>query len=558
MAQDNTASQLDSIVISKSEIEAFQVQSIQDVLNLSSGVSVGTSSISINGSTSVKVFLDGRSINDPSSSSGGVEWELVTLEQVERIEIFRGKGAIKYGQDASAGVVLINTNTSDILSGNINTYVGDYESANTRMNLQTSIGLLSTGLSAGYETTEGFRANDDEENYRLGIQIGYQSPKKNNKKPNKSINFTSDLIDESSGSPGYIDSPTLFYRKENTLSITAISAQYNNIHSISSLTKSDNRNTDITRNLNQKLSISEFKQTVSSSFTSKSIGDYSLGVSYYDGKASSSDFSSQNEYTWSGFSTISLPKSWFFFDLNAGLRLNYSSAFDYSLNPEINISYPNDNFGVSFSYSGNNNIPSFKKRFNQTSYTIPNASLAMETADNFSITVTNKWENGISSSVNLYYNILTDRITYVREGGIGQYQNFGEVTYTGLNLSSSWKASDKLVIKYDYNYLEAIDEETDYWLTSKSRHTSNVIFQYRPNETLSLNLTIKNRSKSYINKTNTKAQESYTLVDLQVEYAIDNIRLFGNLDNMFDKFYTFSGGFPSPSRYWELGIQYNF
>ncbi|MBL4630267.1 MAG: TonB-dependent receptor plug domain-containing protein, partial [Paraglaciecola sp.] len=147
MAKSSELFQLDRIVISKSEIESFQVQNIQDVLNLSSGVNVGTSSISINGSTSVKVFLDGRVINDPSSNSGGVEWGVVNLEQVEKIEIFRGKGAIKYGQDASAGVVLITTKVSDVLSGNIRAYLGDYESASTRMNLQTTVGSLSTGLS---------------------------------------------------------------------------------------------------------------------------------------------------------------------------------------------------------------------------------------------------------------------------------------------------------------------------------------------------------------------------------------------------------------------------
>ncbi|MBL4630289.1 MAG: TonB-dependent receptor, partial [Paraglaciecola sp.] len=416
----------------------------------------------------------------------------------------------------------------------------------------------TTGLSAEYETTEGFRDNDDEDNYRLGIQLGYKSLSENNAKPTTLIKFTSDYLDETSGSPGYVDSPTLFYRKKNTLSITAVSVQYLNIHSISSLTKSDTQNTDVTRDLDKNLSITEFEHTISSAFNSQYIGNYGLGISYYNGRASGSDFSSQMEYTWSSFSTFSMPSDWLFVDVSAGLRLNYSSAFDYSLNPEINISYPNEKWGLSFSYSGSNNNPSFKKRFNQTSSTIPNPSLGMETADNFSLTLTNKVGSDFSSSINLYYNILTDRITYVRENGIGQYQNLGKVTYTGFNISNSWRATDKLAIKLDYSYLEAIDQESSYWLTSKSRHTSNLIFQYRPSEFLSINLKGKHRSKSYTNKANTLFQEPYTLVNIQIEYTVNNIRLFANVDNMFDEYYTFAGGLPSPSRYWELGIQYSF
>ncbi len=54
-------------------------------------------------------ILNGRSINDPTSSHGFVKFDLVSLENMERIEICRGKGAMKYGDGASGGFIFLIT-----------------------------------------------------------------------------------------------------------------------------------------------------------------------------------------------------------------------------------------------------------------------------------------------------------------------------------------------------------------------------------------------------------------------------------------------------------------
>ncbi len=65
------------------------------------GVKAGSTSVTIRGSSKVRVLLDGRPINDPTSSHGGIKFDMVFLENVERVEIHRGKGGVKYGNDAS-------------------------------------------------------------------------------------------------------------------------------------------------------------------------------------------------------------------------------------------------------------------------------------------------------------------------------------------------------------------------------------------------------------------------------------------------------------------------
>ncbi|HDM77613.1 MAG TPA: hypothetical protein ENG51_14250 [Deltaproteobacteria bacterium] len=69
----------------------MNVRKISDVLNQVPGVKAGDTFVSIRGSYKVKVLLDGRPINDPTSSHGSVKFDLVSPENVEKIEIYRGK-----------------------------------------------------------------------------------------------------------------------------------------------------------------------------------------------------------------------------------------------------------------------------------------------------------------------------------------------------------------------------------------------------------------------------------------------------------------------------------
>jgi iron complex outermembrane receptor protein len=117
---------------------------IADVLNNVPGVKAGDASVGIHGSYKVKVFVDGRPINDPTSSHGGVNWDLVSPDDVERIEILRGKGGLTYGQDASGGVILITTRQVRHLTGNIKAYGGNH---NTQ-NVSTAVTTYADGLLA--------------------------------------------------------------------------------------------------------------------------------------------------------------------------------------------------------------------------------------------------------------------------------------------------------------------------------------------------------------------------------------------------------------------------
>ncbi len=110
-------------VITREDIERHGIRSIPDALRLAPGISVSqidASKWAISGrgfggrfSNKLLVLQDGRQLYSPSFS--GVYWESqhTLIEEIERIEVIRGPGAVVWGTNAVNGVINIITAKSN-------------------------------------------------------------------------------------------------------------------------------------------------------------------------------------------------------------------------------------------------------------------------------------------------------------------------------------------------------------------------------------------------------------------------------------------------------------
>ena len=64
-----------------------------------------------NGYGRTLILVNGRAVNRPDMA--GVNWQLIPLESVKRIEVVKGAMSSLYGDQAVAGVINIITETED-------------------------------------------------------------------------------------------------------------------------------------------------------------------------------------------------------------------------------------------------------------------------------------------------------------------------------------------------------------------------------------------------------------------------------------------------------------
>ncbi|MFW5901802.1 MAG: TonB-dependent receptor plug domain-containing protein [Thermodesulfobacteriota bacterium] len=551
-ARAGTAENGDTVVLEAEDIRAMQARKMSDILNNVPGVQAGNSSVGIHGSYKVKVFVDGRPINDPTSSYGGVNWDMISPEDVVRIEILKGKGGLTYGQDAAGGVVLISTKKTRQLSGYVKAYGGSDDTQDYSAALSSSTsGRLSLGVSGGYETTDGYKINNDQERRQAGLKLSYRLEE------NQEIAFSADFLDDKRGLSGYPDYPTPFSRKQTRNSAYSLTADFHSVKSRTHYNLGRRDNTDESRGVDNSLEVSKFGEDIAATVHTTDRGDLTCGAALSWNRANGTAFADQDEHTVSLFASQTLSFPDHHLTLTAGLRGNWHSAFDNTANPEIKLIYKKATWRITAAYSRADNTPSFYQRYNKTSSTRPNPDLMMETADNLSVEFSSIPLDSFSFTISGFYNRLSNRITYVTgNDGIGQYQNFGEVFYQGGDLAFTWQMMECLKLKASYPYLEATDEETGLWLPCKARHTGRLNVYWKPLRALSVVFDGKSTSSVYRNKQNTKEISGYSIADLRAEYAFSRFHLFGEIENTFDKTYYYADGLLAPPRTWVVGINW--
>ncbi len=119
-------------VISKKEIEALPVQSVDQLLDYIANVDVRQrgplgvqSDVSIRGGSSdeVMILLNGINITDPQSGHHSLNLP-IDFQSIERVEVLEGPGARIYGANAFSGAINFITGSEDESSVKVTFFLG--------------------------------------------------------------------------------------------------------------------------------------------------------------------------------------------------------------------------------------------------------------------------------------------------------------------------------------------------------------------------------------------------------------------------------------------------
>ncbi len=154
-------------VLSREDIQAAPVQSVNDLLKYAVGVDVrqkgpigALTDVSIRGGNSeqVTILLNGINICDAQTGHNAFDFP-VDISEIERIEILEGPAARVYGTSSLLGAINIVTQTppQSSLSAHVESGSYGYLSAGMRANL--SKGKWNNQLSGSYTRSDGYLRN---------------------------------------------------------------------------------------------------------------------------------------------------------------------------------------------------------------------------------------------------------------------------------------------------------------------------------------------------------------------------------------------------------------
>jgi vitamin B12 transporter len=155
-------------VITREEIERSGQTNVAEVLRGTLGVDVvrqggpgGITSVFMRGANSqhTKVLLDGIPLNDPSNASRLFDFNTLTTDNIERIEVLRGPQSMAYGSDAIGGVINIITRRGEgPLSVRVGMLGGSFKTGQTSINVQAGDEHGYYSITGSFFSTGGISA----------------------------------------------------------------------------------------------------------------------------------------------------------------------------------------------------------------------------------------------------------------------------------------------------------------------------------------------------------------------------------------------------------------
>lgn len=153
-------------IISREEIERRNIKTVDDALSEIKGIFIKRTKGLMDATTSVRmrgfsgdeytlILLDGQPLND--AYTNGLEWGLLPVDNIERIEVIRGAASALYGGNAMAGVINIITKTPKKLEASATGGFGSNGTYRYRFNVGDRF-ADKVSLRVGYEeeSTDGY------------------------------------------------------------------------------------------------------------------------------------------------------------------------------------------------------------------------------------------------------------------------------------------------------------------------------------------------------------------------------------------------------------------
>ncbi|NOR27809.1 MAG: TonB-dependent receptor plug domain-containing protein [Lutibacter sp.] len=580
--------------INREELENLKGKTVIDVLDNIAGIEVNgvNSSAGKNKSTFIRggrdkqvlVLIDGVPVSDPSGVNTAFDLRLLTLSQIESIEVMNGAASTLYGSGAATGVINIQLKKSakKPISLNYQTSIGtnnsqddsklNFNDFNQNVSVNGSLKKFSYLATLNTSKTDGLSeasdknseiefASDKFKATNTFVRVGYKFTANFNVQ--LFSNYDKDVYDYDAG--GFSDSD--INNGENKQHRVGISSELKYIKGSVKLIASYNKMDRMFDSFNSWTADTDYFEYTGKTHVIDVINNYKISNEVQ--LISGLNYQKQSNQTNSPYGNIeddlanyTTTDPYFTivynaasgFNINAGARLNnhseYGNHMVYNVNPSYNF---NNNFRIFSSLSTAFIAPSTYQLFSQY------GSTTLNPEENKTVELGFVYSKNKLVEVNsvFFYReednaiILPDYITYVN----------AEETLNAKGVETEIKVEvlADLIVKFGHTYTTK-SADVDY--IPKNKFTALVETNSIKNTYVSLRF--KNISKrTYFDQWGTGSNivvDAYSLVDFYASHTIlkDRLSVFTQVNNIFNEDYVETIGYTTKGRNFKIGLDFTF
>ncbi|MEQ1547961.1 MAG: TonB-dependent receptor [Chakrabartia sp.] len=580
-------------IITADDIQTRQSVAVVDLLRTVPGVTFSrnggigsTASVFIRGAESYQTvaLIDGVKLNDPSSPQGGFDFGNLLVGNIERIEVVRGSQSVVWGSQAVGGVINMITQTpTENPSATARIEYGSRDTVHLVGNVAGAFGPVAASVGAGYFKSDGYSAFNQDRggNERDGYEnFGANAKVKVTVSDAISVDLRARYSDGKTDIDGFpaplyafADTPEKNFITEFVgyagLNASFFDGRLRNRIAYAH-TQIDRENFDpistpqITfdaKGTNKRFEYQgHFDVTESTALTFGAETEKSRSVtSSYGGPAAKAEARISGYY--GQLSTSPLTG----LTVTGGVRLDQHSTYGSKTTLAVNAVYsPNEGqTTLRTSYGEGFRAPSLFELFSDYG----NQALVPETSKSWDVGITQKllterfevgaiWFNRNSQNLINFISCFGNTSNLCVGRPYGTYDNVRRSKASGLEFTVRFTPVDALQFSANYTYSKSINRDTRRTLVQRPQHSVNASIDYDWSFGLKTGASITHSGNSFINASNTRRLEGYTLVDLRASYPITSgLEIFVRSNNVFNEKYETIFEYGTPRRAFYTGIR---
>jgi vitamin B12 transporter len=588
-------------LITEKDLEKHKGQDLSEVLNQVAGFQIvgnqnnsqEPKAIKIRGgkSANVLILIDGIPLKDVTGNDYNVsDLRLMSVENVESIEILNGASSVLYGSNATVSVINIKTKKSatKVIEGIIGARAGSFKTFAQNALVKGKISRYNYQISGFNEKSEGLSSAKGEDFERDGFEkqnvnanFGYTTENFN---ININGGWNHHLFQYDGGA--FTDGNNRSDDEQSYLGGN-VNFKYNKGEITLNTRFSGNER------LGQSLANAEYQDQFSYSgrdfFTelfnhyqfSENIG-FTSGVQYenqkmgakslpWGGTAMQEDLKMEDTklQTFDAFANFNFKYN--ILNLDGGARLTNNSKFGnhvvYSVNPFILKELETVYFKLGYSFATAFIAPTLYQNYGSLPYVLPNFDLKPETNSSHELDLSlGKIDRSIVFNASVFYRAEEDAFAYEItdfETYAGKFKNVGENTVKGFDLGFTYKLNEMLNFGGNFSFVEKDKRET---MLRQPKQRVNSFLEILPFKTTRVNFNhqfVSKRSDAFYNSetfmVENVALKGYNLFNLNINQKISpKIESYLNIGNLFNTSYVDVIGFTTKPRNYTLGLNYQF